>query len=276
MKSKYCINLLLLAIGTLFFFSCSHNKPIEPVQDGLILPTKSITVYNLLDLPAWLLYPKDGNAVVGIGMDSEATKHKSNDSALKFAEESFSLNHGSFSVDKEEVIKYSEQHEDKVAMPGFKVELIPDAQYLEQNEYQLKSIAETSFDGYRFYLMGTEDIPVNKDIIKTSAGKTPEWCLSQSTKTDDDFVYVVGTGEDISLINAWKKAQENALKKIAVYRLMNSMSTIQETDDIIVKEQIIDRAMSNFIASFAQNWLYNKSIDGVSSYNVFIMLKAKK
>ncbi len=276
MRLRNVICLSLIAIWALISFGCSHNKPIEPVQEGLILPTKSITIYNLLDLPAWLLYPKDGNAAVGIAMDSDAKKQNPKDTALKFAEMSFALNHGSFSTDKEEVIQYSEMEADNAAIPDFKIKIIPDPQYLEQNQYQLTSIAETSFDGYKLYLMSTDDVKANEDIIRTSAGKTPEWCLSQSTKTDDDFVYVVGAGEDSSFINAWKKAQENALYKIAQFRLLNVMSTIRKTEDPTEKEKIIDQVMSNIDASFAQNWLYSKTNDGKSSYNVFIMLKAKK
>lgn len=276
MKKVFILTTLTIVLIIMLFTSCSKNKQVEPEQKGIAIPTISKTTYSVINIPAWLMLPPDGNVAYGIAVDSNNKKHSPLNAAKEFAAVSLSRNHGSFIVDKSALLSLSEQKEIDYKKVDFNVVVSSDTTYLNSAVKELKPIAETSFHGYRILLMGKEDHEVNNDIIQASVSNTPAWCKNQQTFEEDGFVYVIGTSADANLALAWKNAQESALRKLAQYRLLNVMGILNATDNQTQKAMLIETVAKNTDASFAKNWVFHKQVNNASSYSVFIMLKAKK
>jgi hypothetical protein len=276
MKKGFIFSILLVVIVTILLTSCSKNKPVEPPKSTNNIQTVSKTVYTIIDVPAWLLFPPDGDVAYGIAVDNNSKKNPSLNVAKEFAAVSMSRNHGSFIVDKSALLSLSEQKEIDYKKVDFNVVVSSDTTYLKKAYKEIKPLAETSFHGYKVFIMGKEDYKLNNDIVQVSVSSIPSWCIGQQTHEDEEFVYVIGTSSDANLAMAWKNAQESALRKLAQYRLTNVMGSIQATDNTTQKAMLIETVTRNSNASFVKNWVFHKQVNNASSYSAFIMLKSKK
>ncbi|MFO7660112.1 MAG: hypothetical protein R6V77_04295 [Candidatus Cloacimonadaceae bacterium] len=270
------ISLMIIAIAFIMS-SCSQNVQEQPVeQKGIQLPVVSKTIYSNLNLPAWLLTPPQGTVAIGVVNDARTRKSRQPINAAKFAAISLSKNIGSFEFDRNEVLTQSAVPKDDGKPYDYKVTLKADTSYPDQVRSLLKPLAEAQAETYKLFLMGTQSQTLNQDLIKANAGSTPKWCREADITEDDEYVYVVGKAVETRLTNAWRDAQDNALDKLAQYRLRNVEQAVQSTPDPADKEALLDKVNLSFNASFAKTWLFHKLENNVSSYNVFIMLKEKK
>ncbi|MBM4399976.1 MAG: hypothetical protein FJ041_06600 [Candidatus Cloacimonetes bacterium] len=276
MKKNFLYSLVVLLITALLITGCSKNIVEEPVQDGIKLKTVAKTVYSILYVPAWLINPPEGETAVGIAWDSNKKKYSALDIAREFAVVSLSRNHGSFIVDKTAVLDLASQLDSSEKKADLKVVVSADTLYLNNIGKKLKPLAETSFHGYKLFLMGTQETDINNDLISVSASNLPRWCYTQNTTEDDNYVYVSAKAEDADLITAWKLAQENALRSLAQYRLQKVSALIKSTDDNLERAMLIETVTSNSNASFSRIWLYHKLVNNAPSYTVFMMLKSPK
>jgi hypothetical protein len=231
MTLKRLINLTLLVVLAFSLMSCSPKQKVEPVSDGYRLPTLSKASYPVINLPAWLLYLPEGDNAIGIAWDSPNKPKSVLNSSREFAAVSLSRNKSSFVVDKSAVINYAEQNEVDLQKADFRVVVSADTSYLNYADKNLKSYAEATFHGYKVFLYGIEQPVVNNDIVRASVANTPKWCKGNETFEDADYVYTVGYAQEISLITAWKNAQEDGLRKLAQYRLTNVIATLRSTED---------------------------------------------
>jgi hypothetical protein len=276
MTLKRLINLTLLVVLAFSLMSCSPKQKVEPVSDGYRLPTLSKASYPVINLPAWLLYLPEGDNAIGIAWDSPNKPKSVLNSSREFAAVSLSRNKSSFVVDKSAVINYAEQNEVDLQKADFRVVVSADTSYLNYADKNLKSYAEATFHGYKVFLYGIEQPVVNNDIVRASVANTPKWCKGNETFEDADYVYTVGYAQEISLITAWKNAQEDGLRKLAQYRLTNVIATLRSTEDQTKKTTIIETVTHNPDTAITKTWLFPKTVDNVSSYSVFLMLRAKK
>jgi len=272
-KLTLCV---IAVLSALVLTNCTKNQMAEPAQIGIQLPVVSKTVYTNLNLPAWLLTLPEGENSIGIVVDSNKKKSAQSDAAREFAALSLSKNVGSFEFDKTEVLKFAEQVKDIKQMQEFKVTLKSDSSYPGKVSNLLKPLAETAAQGYQIYLFATDSPELNNDKIKASAGSIPKWCRTAEITEDDEYVYVVGKAVDSKLNNAWKTAQNNALNKLAQYRLQSVASLIKTANNPTDSALLLDSLNRDFHAAFAKTWFFHKTENNAPSYNVFIMLKEKK
>jgi hypothetical protein len=276
MKHQFYYIMIIIIFVILTLAGCSHNKQLEKEQDGYQLPATSKTTYTVLNLPAWAVLSPEGETAIGIAKDSAINKTASLDSARQFATVSLARNRSSFVVDKPAVAEYAERTDLDAKTISFNAIVNADADYLKKTAGKLAPLAETAFQGYKLYLFSAENPQVNSDIIRVAADRTPNWCKTLATSEEGEFVYVVGASEDADLIEAWKSAQEMALKKLANYRLANALPLIHSAADWQSKAEIIDKAANSAGASFAKTWFFHMQTNTESTFSVFIMLKAKK
>jgi hypothetical protein len=264
----------LLAAFTLS--GCSHNKPIENKQDGYQLATNSKTTFTVLNLPAWVAFSPSGETAIGIAPVTGSKKNDSTELTKKFAALSLAKNHGSFIVDKSALIKLSEKNEKEMKPADFEAIEKGESVTLYQQNDDLSLLSQTDCKGYKLCLYSLEKQTVNNDLIRVSADRTPDWCKNGETTEDQEFVYVIGYGENTDLVEAWQSAQDEALKNLVHYRLLHILPKLKAAVDTDSKMQIIDKIPSDAGASFAKTWFFHKQVNTESSFNVFIMLKASK
>ncbi len=275
---RYCLALLVIILS-ISFMCCSQNKnkpAPAPSTDGFKLPTISKTTYPVINLPVWLLYVPEGKNAVGIAWDTPQKPKLVNKYAHDFATTSLANNHSPYAADKSTIIEYAEQNDAEIKEDGFKVTVSPDPDYKLQADRSIKYYAETAFNGYKLFLYSLDTPEINKDIIQASVANTPEWCKNDITYTEGDYIYTIGFAQDASLINAWKQAQENGLKKMAQYRLMNIVSLVRTTVGLTNKMQIVETTLKSPDASINKTWLFQKIVNNSSDYSVFLLLKSKK
>lgn len=257
--------------------SCSRNVQEQPAeQKGIQLPVVSKTVYSNLNLPAWMLTPPKGTYAIGVVNDARTRKSRQPINAAKFAAVSISKNIGSFEFDRNEILTQAAVLKDSGKPYEYKITLKADTSYPDQVRDLLKPLAEAQAQTYKLFLMGTQSQTLNQDLIKANAGSTPKWCREADITEDDEYVYVVGKAVETRLTNAWRNAQDNALNKLAQYRLRNVEQAVQSTPDPMAREALLDKVNLSFNASFDKTWLFHKLENNLNSYNVFIMLKEKK
>ncbi|GEM_PF-1338397 len=277
MIRRYFNVTLMIIAAVLFIVSCSHNVQEQPVQQkGFQLPVVSKTIYSNLNLPAWLLNPPQGTYALAVVNDARKKKSGQPNDAVNFAAVSLSRNIGSFEFDKNEVLTRSSNQKDSGKPYLYKVTLKADNAYPDRIRTQLRPLAEAQAETYKLFLMGIQDTELNHDLIKANAGNTPKWCRDADITEDDEYVYAVGKAVDPKLTLAWKNAQDDALNKLAQYRLRNAAKAIQAVVDPSDKEALIQKIDLNFNAAFEKTWLFHKLENNAPSYNVFIMLKEKK
>jgi len=276
MTAKRLMNLTLLVILAISLISCSQNKKTEPVSDGYKLPTLSKTTYPLISLPAWLLIMPEGDNAIGIAWDTPKKPKSVLNSTREFAAVSLSRNKSSFIVDKSAVINYAEQKEIDTTGADFNVVVSADTSYLNYADRNLKSFAETAFHGYKVILYGVDKPEINPEIVQTSVANVPNWCKGIDTYEDGDYIYTVGYAQEVSLIDSWKNAQADGLRKLAQYRLMNVIASVRSTDDWTKKMLLIETVTKNPDTAISKTWLFQKIVNNASSYSVFLLLKAKK
>jgi hypothetical protein len=276
MKQRFFSITVILILAVLALAGCSRNKPVETKQDGYKLAVVSKTVYTVLQVPAWLLFPPEDETAVAIALETNKRKPSVTDVAAEFAQSSFALNNSTFAVDPQEIIRLSEELNPAITPSDIKLSLLPDTGFIPAGQEQLMTQAETELQGYKLYLMGPGNPTINYDIVRASVDRTPKWCKTQETTEDDDFVYVVGTAINPLLPDAWKAAQENAMQKLGQYRIFKALPDISQAVSERDKMSIIEKVTQNPQASFAKTWLFHKQVDGNADYSVFIMLKAPR
>ncbi len=276
MKQRYFSITVILILAVLALTGCSRNIPVETKQDGYKLAVVSKTVYTVLQVPAWLLFPPAGETAIVIALETNKRKPSVQDVAAEFARGSFALNNSAFAVDPQEIIRLAEELNPAITPSDIKLSLIPDTGFVPAGQEPLTTLAETELPGYKLYLMGTGNPEINHDIVRASVDRTPKWCKTQETTEDDDFVYVVGTAINPLLADAWQAAQEIAMQKLGKYRIFKALPDISQAVSERDKMGIIEKASQNPQASFAKTWLFHKQVDGNADYSVFIMLKAPR
>jgi hypothetical protein len=276
MKQRFFRITVILILAVLALTACSRNIPVETKQDGYKLAVVSKTVYTVLQVPAWLLFPPAGETAVAIALETNKRKPSVQDVAAEFARGSFALNNSAFAVDPQEIIRLAEEQNPAITPSDIKLSLIPDTGFVPAGQEPLTTLAETELPGYKLYLMGTGNPEINQDIVRASVDRTPKWCKTQETTEDDDFVYVVGTAINPLLPDAWQAAQEIAMQKLGQYRIFKALPDVSQAVSEREKMSIIERASQNPQASFAKTWLFHKQVDGNADYSVFIMLKAPR
>ena len=275
-RRYFKISLMIIAVA-LLLSGCSQNVQEQPVQQkGIQLPVVSKTIYSNLNLPAWLLTPPQGTIAIGVVNDARGRKSRQPINAAKFAAISLSKNIGSFEFDRNEVLTQSAVPKDDSKPYDYKVTLKADTSYPDQVRDLLKPLAEAQAETYKLFLMGTQSQTLNQDLIKANAGSTPQWCRDADITEDDEYVYAVGRAVETRLTYAWRNAQDNALNKLAQYRLRKAAQVVQSSSDQMAKEALLDEVNLSFNASFTKTWLFHKLENDVNNYNVFIMLKEKK
>lgn len=276
MTTKNLFVLIFIGVLAISFSSCSHNPKPEPVQDGFHLKTISKTAFPVTNVPAWLIYIPEGDYAIGIATENTRKPNLVVSAAKEFAASSFSLYHSSYIVDKSAVIRYAEQKETSLRKEGFEVTLNKDASDKNYADKNISSYAETVFQGYKLFLFGKQKPEVNNDIIQTSAASTPEWCKWKDVAEDNEYIYSIGYAHEANLADSWKNAQEAGLRKLAQFKLLNSVASLNSTDDTTKKMQIIETATKSPEASISKIWFFQKIVDDESGYSVFLMLKSKK
>ncbi len=265
-----CLILLLAAI--IAISGCSKNLVEKPSTDGLQLKSGPTTVFTVNEVPAWVLYPPRGEYAIGIVSPKEKDLAARNAAAAKNAAVALSQNLGSFFFDIEQMDKLLAADPEEPFPDKAGAGVNPDSKAYFRLIKELKPLAETEFHGYRLILMGTADTAVSQDVVSVSAGLLPRWGLAPSAYPDGDYVYASGRGVDPDLQAAWLQAQDEALNKLAQYRMKQVVEAMRSTGEEEERQLILSRATANLQASFQGHFLYHVQMDSAHKFNVHILL----
>lgn len=265
---------MLTIFGTIIIFtlvSCAAPTPARTVTPNY---AKKV-VYPYLEVPSWLCNLPEGENAIGIAWNNENSKPNLDDVAREGAAVSLTRNHSSFVVDKTAVIKYAEQTELTSIGRDFKIVVSADTSYLNWADRNLISQASTSFNGYKLSLFSVQTLKPDKTIIRCSIANLPAWTKKSDVYLEDGYLYIPGFSSQAGLIDAWKTAQENALRKLAQYRLTTVLGSLRSTEDWTKKLLILETVTQSPNATMSNSWIYQKKVDTLNSYGVYILLKVK-
>ncbi len=249
--------------------ACGSNKAAYSQRKSLL-----VTKYNPIEVPKWLAeIPVDG-LVIGIAFDNPNDPHDTETEAKEFAAISYSRCHSSFVVDKSAVISYAEEREKTKDEADFSVVVSSDPKFLNMAADYLVLLKHTSFHGYKVGLFGMIDNVIDESPRTFSASEMPDWCSGRDVYEEGEYVCIIGKAHEANLMHAWRQAEENALKKLAKYKIMNVIASLRSTEDWTKKMLIVETVTKSPVSSLSKSWFSHKSVGNASSYTVYLMLKS--
>jgi hypothetical protein len=273
MKHRALIYVMVAALLIVGLTACSKNKVEPPAMEGIQLPTSSTTIYSNFSLPAWLVYPPQGEYAIGLASKFANKKQPSVQTATDLAAMTGKIADFAYALDSLAVIHVADGFGNADEPEDFKISIVRDSTAALKEIKSYSTLSETALPGYKVYLLGNDKTQANQDIITVSASNAPSWSWEQKPRKDAEFTYTVGKSENANLIQAWYDARDAALKKLAQYRLDNSLAMIHKPNSRPEKKVVIGKVLDYIDPSYAKVWLYHKTIDGAPLYTVSVMLK---